>query len=61
MSQTVPVIGVQPEELTWIRLLIFLLRHPDPVVSELTRQGLLYLEAGSHQQGQIAARIPHKY
>jgi hypothetical protein len=45
MAQTVPVIGIEPAELDWIRMLVLLLRHPDPVVPELTRQALLYLEA----------------
>ena len=45
MAQTVPVIGIEPAELNWIRMLVLLLRHPDPVVPELTRQALLYLEA----------------
>ena len=38
------LIGVQTHELGWLRLLIFLLRHPDPSVPELARQALLYLE-----------------
>jgi hypothetical protein len=44
MATTVPIIGIEPAELTWIRMLVFLLRHPDPMVPELTRQALLYLE-----------------
>ena len=47
MSNTVPVIGIDPEELTWIRTLVWLLRHPYPVVPELARQALLYLEAAA--------------
>ena len=47
MPQTVPVIGIEPAELHWIRMLVLLLRHPDPVVPELTRQALLYLEASA--------------
>ena len=47
MSNTVPIIGIDPEELAWIRSLVWLLRHPDPVVPELTRQALLYLEAAA--------------
>ena len=43
MGRTVPVIGVEPSELRWIRMLIFLLRHPDPSMPELARQALLYL------------------
>jgi hypothetical protein len=38
------LIGLENHELGWLRLLLFLLRHPDPSVPELTRQALLYLE-----------------
>jgi hypothetical protein len=37
------VIGVDSSELRWVRALISLLRHPDPVVAELTRNALEYL------------------
>jgi hypothetical protein len=47
MAITVPVIGIEPAELAWIRMLVVLLRHPDPVVPELTRQALLYLETAA--------------
>ena len=43
MAETVYVIGTLPQELPWLRLLVGLLRHPDPNVAELTRQALLYL------------------
>jgi hypothetical protein len=43
MDKTVPVIGVEPHELRWVRMLILLLRHPDPGTPELARQALLYL------------------
>jgi hypothetical protein len=43
MTKTVPVIGVEPDELRWLRMLVHLLRHPDPGVPELARQALLYL------------------
>ncbi|HUB34671.1 MAG TPA: hypothetical protein VMA31_16660 [Bryobacteraceae bacterium] len=43
MPKTVPVIGIQPHELRWLRMLVFLMRHPDPSVPELARQALLYL------------------
>ncbi len=50
---TVPIIGIQPDELPWLRLLVTLLRHPDPVVPELARQALLYLQnaAGQNPRG----------
>jgi hypothetical protein len=44
MAKTIPVIGVEPSELRWLRLLVFLLRHPDPMVPELARQALLHVE-----------------
>jgi len=43
MPGTLPVIGIDPAELRWLRMLIALLRHPDPTVPELARQALLYL------------------
>jgi hypothetical protein len=43
MAKTVPMIGIETAELRWIRMLIFLLRHPDPSMPELARQALLYL------------------
>ena len=51
MANTVPVIGIDPAELPWIRMLVVLLRHPDPVVPELTRQALSYLEAAASRSG----------
>lgn len=38
------VIGLDPEEHEWVRVLVRLLRDPDPVRGELTRQALVYLE-----------------
>jgi hypothetical protein len=43
MVKTVSVIGIVPAELRWIRMLVQLLRHPDPSVPELARQALLHL------------------
>lgn len=51
MANTVPVIGIEPAELAWIRMLVLLLRHPDPIVPELTRQALRYLEAAASKSG----------
>jgi len=51
MANTVPIIGIEPGELAWIRLLVSLLRHPDPVVPELARQALCYLEAAASRSG----------
>jgi len=44
MAKNIPVIGVEQSELRWLRLLVFLLRHPDPMVPELARQALLHVE-----------------
>lgn len=41
------IIGLHPDELAWVRLMVSLLRHPDPNVPELTRQALLYLETSA--------------
>jgi|HubBroStandDraft_5_1064220.scaffolds.fasta_scaffold499063_2 hypothetical protein len=54
MAKTVSVIGVDPGELRWLRMLLFLLRHPDPVMSQLVRQALLYLEKNTQQCAQPA-------
>ena len=43
MVKTVPIIGIETAELRWIRMLVALLRHPDPSMPELARQALLYL------------------
>jgi hypothetical protein len=37
------MIGLHTGELRWVRMLVSLLRHPDPAVAELTRQALLYV------------------
>lgn len=47
MDKTVPMIGIEPGELRWIRILVSLLRHPDPSVPELARQALIYLSDAS--------------
>jgi hypothetical protein len=44
------VIGVDREELRWLRNLVWLLRHPDPSVPELARQALLYLTGAAEQR-----------
>ena len=53
---TVPVIGVDASELRWVRALVSLLRHPDPVVPELTRHALEYLSDSAAPR--IAPGIP---
>ena len=44
MAKTIPIIGLEPDELPWVRSLVTLLRHPDPAVKQLTRQAILFLE-----------------
>jgi len=51
MAKTVSVIGIDPGELTWVRTLLFLLRHPDPLIAEMVRQALLYLQRNARQMG----------
>ncbi len=51
MSQTVSMIGLDPQEVRWVRMLVSLLRHPDPTVAELTRQALLYLSRPRDSKG----------
>ena len=38
------MIGLSSEEMEWVRLLVTLLRHPDPLAPELARQALEYVE-----------------
>jgi hypothetical protein len=45
------MIGLDPGELAWVRLLVLLLRHPDPLVPELSRQALRYLEGVASRSG----------
>ena len=60
MAQTVRVIGIQPDELAWLRRLVALLRHPDPVVPELTRQALVYLESAATRSTMTDTQIKYK-
>jgi hypothetical protein len=57
MAKTISLIGLDPAELPWLRLVIWLLRHPDHDVAELTRQALLYLEAASSPPGPAQPKI----
>jgi hypothetical protein len=43
MNKPMGIAGLQPEELGPVRLLVALLRHPDPTVGELVRQALSYV------------------
>jgi len=48
------MIGLQPQELDWVRLLVRLLRHNDPLPAELARQALRYVD----QIAESGAAIP---
>ena len=53
MAKTVPLIGmigIDPSELGSIRLLVLLLRHPDPMIAELTRLALRHVEEVAARQ-----------
>jgi hypothetical protein len=52
MAKTVSLIGIDPGELGWLRKLLFLLRNPDPLIAEMARQALLYLEKNAREQAQ---------
>ena len=56
MAKTIPIIGIVPSELPWIRRLVQLLRHPDPGMAELARQALVYL---SEAAGECEGTQPH--
>lgn len=50
MKTKLSIIGVEREELRWLRTLVWLLRHPDPTVPELARQAILYLTGAAEQR-----------
>ncbi len=58
MAQNVSVIGINANELRWIRTLVQLLRHPDPSVPELTRQALLYMAEAAGRAAAPSAPAP---
>ena len=57
MAKTVSVIGIDPGELVWVRRLLGLLRHPDPVVSQLAQQAMLYVEQNAQAQAEPEAEL----
>jgi hypothetical protein len=59
MAKTVPVIGLDSSELGWVRLLVFLLRHPDPVVPQLARQAMLHIEAIANRAASQPDTLDH--
>ena len=44
------MIGIEPDELRWVRVLVSLLRHPNPGMPELARQALQYLVQAADQR-----------
>jgi len=59
MAQLV-LIGVDAQELHWLRVLVALLRHPDPGVPVLARQALVYLtEAASRRTSTPTETLDH--
>jgi len=52
MAKPVSLIGIEPAELRWLRMLLQLLRHPDPSVPELARQALVYLVDAAQKRAQ---------
>jgi hypothetical protein len=56
MAKSVFVAGVDPSELPWLRILLHLLRHPDPGMPELARQALLYLTEAARERAQPEGR-----
>jgi len=51
------MIGLAPREIRWLRLVIALLRHPDPVVGEVAREALRYLEDVAARADQSRAAV----
>jgi hypothetical protein len=49
------MIGLDAGEIQWLRLVIALLRHPDPVVGEVARQALRYLDEVAARANQSRA------
>ena len=47
---SVSIIGIEPDELRWIKVLVSLLRHPRPGVPELARQALQYVDQSGAQR-----------
>ena len=58
MARTVSMIGIEADELCWVRLLLSLLRHPDPSMPELARQALGYLLSAAGDRGKPRPRRP---
>ncbi len=52
------MIGLNPQELEWMRLLVKLLRHPDPLPAELVRQALTYVNQVAESAGDQSLEQP---
>jgi len=50
LSKPLSVIGIEADELRWIKVLVSLLRHPNPGIPELARQALQYLDQAASQR-----------
>jgi hypothetical protein len=44
------VIGIDPDELRWVKIMVSLLRHPNPGIPELARQALQFLVQAANQR-----------
>jgi hypothetical protein len=51
------MIGLEPGELAPVKLLVSLLRHPDPSMGELALQALVYLEELASRRGNPEAEV----
>jgi hypothetical protein len=52
MAKSVSLIGIDAGELRWLRLLLLLLRHSDPVIPEMARRALLYLAESAQRSAE---------
>ena len=51
MAKAVYMIGLQAEEIAAAKLLIALLRHPDPMIQQLTTEAVRYVESVAATRG----------
>jgi hypothetical protein len=52
------MIGLEPHELEWMRLVVKLLRHPDPLPAELVRQALTYVNQVAESGAGVSLEQP---
>ena len=60
MGKMTSMMGITQAELPWLRMLVFLLRHPDSHVGELTRGGLIYIMQTSAQHESAHSGAPNQ-